>query len=74
MMAAPLGNLELVAVAVVVVVVVAAALEAGCPEEEVVTAIANPLMEKLGRSSRLDNHLSGTEERGLPRSLDYSEV
>lgn len=73
MTAAPLGNLEPVAVAVVVVVV-AAALEAGCPEEEVVTAIANPLMEKLGRSSRLDNHLSGTEERGLPRSLDYSEV
>ena len=73
MTAALLGNLEPVAVAVAVAVV-AAALEAGCPEEEVVTAIANPLMEKLDRSSRLDSPMSETNERSLPRILDYSEA
>ena len=60
--------------AVVVVVVAAAASEAGFPEGEVVTAIANPLMEKLDRSSRLDSPMSETNERSLPRILDYSEA
>ncbi len=71
MMEALLRNLGLV---VVVVVVAAAASEAGFPEGEVVTAIANPLMEKLDRSSRLDSPMSETNERSLPRILDYSEA
>jgi len=64
MMEALLRNLGPVMVVVVVVVVVvvaaaaAAASEAGFPEGEVVTAIANPLMEKLDRSSRLDSPMS----------------
>ncbi len=71
MMEALLRNLGPV---VVVVVVAAAASEAGFPGGEVVTAIANPLMEKLDRSSRLDSPMSETNERSLPRILDYSEA
>ncbi len=73
MMEALLDNLEPV-VAVVAVVAAVVALEAGCPGGEVVTAIANPLMERLGPSSRLDGPQIATIERGLLRSLQYSEV
>lgn len=73
MMEALLDNLEPVVVVVAVVAAVVA-LEAGCPGGEVVTAIANPLMERLGPSSRLDGPQIATIERGLLRSLQYSEV
>ena len=75
MMEALLRNLgPVVMVVVVVAAAAAAASEAGFPEGEVVTAIANPLMEKVDRSSRLDSPMSETNERSLPRILDYSEA